>query len=163
WEALVRPDREHYVQFGPRPTYLPPPLADHGKQIHARTADLLRGGLPVEQFGEQFLNAGFVGHTPSHAVVTGDPEVRSGLPDPLPDGNSGKSEAEPWGMLRRLARAADRRLAILAGEQIAVSPVDPLRARGRDNQISAGKVGGCEERTLAKWFTQQSHQTRSQN
>ena len=58
----MRPDREQRVEFGPRPADLPPPLADDGQEMRAGAADLLRCGLPVEQLGEQFLDAGFVGH-----------------------------------------------------------------------------------------------------
>jgi hypothetical protein len=37
-------------------------VLDDGQQFRARAADLLRGGLPGEQFVEQFLDARFVGH-----------------------------------------------------------------------------------------------------
>src|SRR5262249_11773563 len=63
-----------------------PSLADDGQQFQARAADFLRGGLPVNQLGEQFLDAGFVWHG---SLLRGRDRARLLAPGTAQDGSGG--------------------------------------------------------------------------
>src|SRR5262249_54575904 len=56
------------------------------------------------------------------ACVTGSAGVRYCLPEPLPDGNSGKAEAEVVAPVGRRAPVADRRPAVGADDAPAAAP-----------------------------------------
>src|SRR5262249_39221061 len=66
--------REEGVEGGPGTTEPSPAVADHGQQLGARTADLFRRGLRLEEFVEQLLDSWVVGHeagSPSAGVGSG--------------------------------------------------------------------------------------------
>src|SRR5262249_34973031 len=82
---------------------------------------------------------------------------------PLPDGNSGKAEAEEVVPVRRRVPDAVRRLAVDAVVVPTAAPVHSDRAPKKNDLTRAGKLEGRDEMTRAEWPSQQSHHPLSKN